>query len=124
MVRVRELETVRLRARGLPTPLIAKQTGVTERQVRRDLQRYREHEGEGLAPAILEVFEELFRVAWQDHDQAKKDADKVAALKALTDIADRLAFLAGINFRAGTGINILMQQQGGPIPLLVTGPKS
>ncbi len=103
-VRAREVEVARLTARKVPQVLIASTLSITDRQVRYDLQHFRQRieEAAGAHKAIAEVYEELFRVGWQDHDAAPAGHDKApraAFLRVLLDIADRMAALSGIDLK-------------------------
>ena len=103
-VRAREVEVARLSARRLPQTLIAQTLAISERQVRYDLQHFRERieEAAGANKAIAEVYEELFRVGWQDHDKASEGdpkAPRAAFLRVLLNIADRMAALSGIDLK-------------------------
>ena len=84
--------------------LIATTLSITDRQVRYDLQHFRQRieEAAGAHKAIADVYDELFRVGWQDHDAAPAGHDKApraAFLRVLLDIADRMAALSGIDLK-------------------------
>ena len=84
--------------------LIASALSITDRQVRYDLQHFRQRieEAAGAHKAIADVYEELFRVGWQDHDAAPVGHDKAPRaifLRVLLDIADRMAALSGIDLK-------------------------
>ena len=101
-VRAREVEVACLTARQVPQTLIASTHSISERRVRYDLQHFRERvsEAAGAHKVINEVYEELFRVGWQDHDKVPEGDDKRAAfLRVLLDIADRMAALSGIDLK-------------------------
>ena len=101
-VRAREVEVARLSARRLPQTLIAQTLAISERQVRYDLQHFRERieEAAGAHKMIAEVYDELFRAGWQDHDKAPDgDVQRAAFLRVLLNIADRMAALSGVDLK-------------------------
>lgn len=112
VTRLREVEAVRLAARGLPKAMIAKQLGIGERQVYYDIENHREHAGvEPSAVSLFEFFMELFRVGWSDHEAFANEAAKAAIFKSLITLADRFASLQGVELKVpGEGPNIDIRQ--------------
>ncbi len=105
-LRAREVEVARLTARKVPQALIASTLAISERQVRYDLVSFREQiAAAGSAHKVIsEIYEELFRVGWQDHDKAPENDAKGARaraslLRVLVEIADRMAALSGIDLK-------------------------
>ena len=97
-VRVREVETARLRARGQTVAMIAPITGVTERQVYRDLASLRERLAANHDDRVTleEEYLELQRAAWQDHDGEKSGQARAMHMRNLIEIQDRKAKLLGV----------------------------
>ena len=97
-VRVREVETARLRARGQTVAMIAPITGVTERQVYRDLASLRERLAANHDDRVTleEEYLELQRAAWQDHDKEKSGQARAMHMRNLIEIQDRKAKLLGV----------------------------
>jgi hypothetical protein len=123
-VRAREVEVARLTARKVPQAMIVSTLGISERQVRYDLANFRKRiaEAAGANKMLMEVYEELFRTAWQDHDKVPETGVKTitttskdgttqvsqtvrpstaraAYLRVMVEIADRLAALSGIDLK-------------------------
>jgi DNA-binding CsgD family transcriptional regulator len=125
---VREVEAARFLARGFTVVQIAQITGVSERQVYRDVANLRERMADfGHTYTVLEMIQEPLRAAWADHDAEKDGRARAAHMRNIIEIVDRVAKLMGIELRVGTAVNVdartLMLAANSPGGLLGLNPE-